>query len=933
MKKFILSAIALITATIAFAQALPNDPAVKTGKLENGMTYYLRHNALPEGRAEFYLATNVGAIQEEEGQDGLAHFLEHMCFNGLKNLPGKQMLDYLQHIGAEFGRNINASTGVEQTQYMLNNIPVVREGVLDTCLLVMHDYSHFVLNEAEEIDAERGVILEEKRTRNTASWRMFEQSAPLLYGESSKYAKCNIIGSEETLKTFTRETIVDYYETWYRPDQQALIVVGDIDVDQVYNKIVKLFSDIPAPVNPKEKVMPAVEINDEPVVGILTDPENTQTSVEFVWKLGEPTPKEMAGTAIGYVERLIKRIISSVMAERFEDITSKADAPFLGAGFGIADLCATCEVVEGNVVAENAKILEATEAFLMEIEKLKRFGVTDQEVDRVKEDIIKTYKTWVAGADTRKNPDFIQALMGHFFKGTPYMEPAMQLQITEALCSQLNADMINQILSQLLTGEHLTIIYTGVDQPGQVHPTKEQLLACVEKAQKAQIEAPKAEVINKDFMLGQNFKAGKVKSTAAGQYGTTVWTLSNGLKVVVKPTQYKKDQVIFSLVKDGGLTLVPTEDMPSFERNIAQLFASTSGIAGFPSNTVSKMLSGKSVRVGANIGATSNGISGSCDPEDFETAMQLLYLNFAAPRFDQEEWNVAINQLSSILPNMINTPDYALSKHVYEDLYHSPRYQMVDMEMLQKANLDTYAKNYKKMFADVAGATLYIVGNVEPEAIKPVVEKYCGAIAKGKKAAQINKENILKFAKGQNIDEFTAKMNTPKVTVIQVYNADMPYTVQKDVNLTAASFILDMIYVATLREEEGGTYGASSVMQLDYEPLSQKGIIQVAFDTNVDQQKTLRELAIKGLKNLAEQGPTDEQLTRAIENAKKNLPEQRITNNYWQSALRFNDKLGGNYDAEYEAAINNITAQGIKDALNEILKAGNFTEIVMTPAE
>ena len=254
MKKILaLAFFAFATSLCLAQQALPNDPEVRTGKLKNGMTYFIRHNALPEGRCEFYLATDAGAIQETPDQDGLAHFLEHMCFNGLKNLPGKQMLDYLLHLGAEFGRNINASTGVEQTQYMLKDIPVTREGVLDTCLLVMHDFSHFVLNEQEEIDAERGVILEEKRARSNASWRMFEKSTPYFYGESSKYAHCNIIGSEENIKNFKRESIVNFYETWHRPDLQALIVVGDIDVDQVYNKIVKLFADIPAPVNPKKK--------------------------------------------------------------------------------------------------------------------------------------------------------------------------------------------------------------------------------------------------------------------------------------------------------------------------------------------------------------------------------------------------------------------------------------------------------------------------------------------------------------------------------------------------------------------------------------------------------------------------------------------------------------------------------------------------------
>ena len=934
MKRTLIVVAALFSAALCFGQgiqALPNDPEVKTGKLDNGMTYYIRHNEKPAQRAEFYLATNVGAIQEGEGQDGLAHFLEHMCFNGLKNLPGKQMLDYLQNIGAEFGRNINASTGVEQTQYMLNNIPVIREGIIDTCLLIMHDYSHFVLNEPEEIDAERGVILEEKRTRNTASWRMFEKSAPYYYGDS-KYATCNIIGSEQTLKTFTPETIKDYYETWYRPDMQALIVVGDIDVDQIYNKIVKLFADIPAPEHPTEKIMPAVPLNDEPVVGILTDPENTQTQVEFIWKTGEPTPKEIKGTAVGYMENILKYVISSVMSERFNDIVSKPGAPFLGASFGVGELSKTCEAVFGNVVCDNAKTLEACKALLVEIEKAKRYGFTDDEVDRVKEDIIKSCKDDITGKESRMNANFIQPIMSHFFNGTPYMDPETELQIAQAICAQINAQVMNQVLAQMITGEHLVIVYEGVDKPDQVHPTEEQLLALVEEVKNSDIQANAAEAINKDFMAGRTVKAGKIKKISEGQYGSQVWTLSNGLKVVVLPTEYKKDQIVFSLRKKGGLSLVDEKDLDSFDDNIATLFISNSGLADFSSTTVQKMLSGKSLSVYTSISDATFTVSGSSTPEDIETALQLFYLNFTAPRFDQDEWNVGINQLKAIIPNFVTTPDYVLSKHVYDDLYEGTRKKMISTQTIENANLETYRKYYETFTADIAGTTLYIVGNVDVESLKPLVEKYCASLPKGKKASDWNLDNVTRFVKGTESDIFKTSMSTPKVTAVQVYNADIPFTLQKSVNLKAASFILDMIYTATLREEEGGTYGASASVDFGYEPI-ERAVIQVAFETNTEQQETLRALAIKGLRELAQNGPSEEQLSRAIENAKKNLPENRITNSYWLTALRYKEAHGGDYDAEYEQSVNSISAEGIQAVLNEILSQNNFYEIVMLPEE
>ena len=932
MKKYFAIVAAILAATLSFGQTpLPNDPAVKTGKLDNGLTYYIRHNDLPQGRAEFYLATNVGAIQETPDQDGLAHFLEHMCFNGLKNLPGKQMLEYLQHIGAEFGRNINASTGVEHTQYMLNNIPVAREGIVDTCLLVMHDYSHFVLNEPSEIDAERGVILEEKRTRNTASWRMFEQSAPYIYGKDSKYAGCNIIGSEENLKNFKPESLKAFYETWYRPDMQALIVVGDIDVEQIYGKIVKLFADVPAPEQPTVKVMPEVEINEDTRVGIITDPENTFTGIEFLWKTGKPTPKEINGTDAGYVERLLKRIVRGVMAERFDDITSKPGAPFLAASFSAQNLCENLEAYVGDVTFESGKALEAGKAYLLEIEKMKKFGFTDDEVNRVKENILKGLKDKVAGESTRKNPEFIRSLINNFFSGMPYMDPQTELMIAQAICSQISAAQINAIIPQVFTGEHLTIIYTGVDKEGETHPTEEQMLAMVEEVKNTKVEANAVEVIEKDFMAGTKIKAGKVSKASAGEYGSTVWQLSNGLKVVVLPTEYKKDQVIFNYRKKGGLLQIPTEDLASFDSSVSGVYAGCKGVASFPASTVSKMLTGKSVKVDTYFSTSYNGISGSCTPEDLETALQLMYLEIASPRFDQAEWDVAMNQISAVLPNMTGTPNYALQKHMYNTVYAgSPRKAVLSEEILAKANLQTYKKYYELLFKDVAGATLYIVGNVDLNTLKPLVEKYAGALKKGGKAFKDIAANIPGYSAGDVKDEFTTKMKTPKATVFQFYNADVKYDVQKEVNLQAAEFILDMIYTETLREEEGGTYGASASLDVSYEPL-EKAIIQVYFDTNVEKQTALRALAIKGLKELAQNGPTQEQLTRAIENAKKNIPEKRITNGWWMGALRQNATLGGDYDAQYEAAVSAISAEGIKAALGEILSSGNFAEVVMLP--
>ena len=316
--------------------ALPNDPAVRVGHLDNGLTYYIRHNELPARRAEFYLATNVGAIQETPDQDGLAHFLEHMCFNGTEHFPDKGILDYLRSIGAEFGRNINASTGFEETQYMLNNIPVERESVVDTCLMILCDYAHFVNNDPVEIDKERGVIIEERRSRRNASWRMMEGSLPIFF-EGTKMADCTLIGRQESLETFKPESLTTFYTTWYHPDMQAVIVVGDVDVDRTEAKIQEIFSVIPKCENPQPKAHLSIPDHAEPRVGILTDPERTNPSISVIWH-SEATPEIYNSTSLAPTEDLIKVMIQLVMQERFADITSKPDSPYLGAQLAFSSL-------------------------------------------------------------------------------------------------------------------------------------------------------------------------------------------------------------------------------------------------------------------------------------------------------------------------------------------------------------------------------------------------------------------------------------------------------------------------------------------------------------------------------------------------------------------------------------------------------------------
>ena len=932
MKRFILSIATLFVALVAFGQRpLPNDPEVRIGKLDNGMTYYIRHNDKPAQRAEFYLATDAGAYQEEDDQDGLAHFLEHMCSNGTKNFPGKKLLDWLQSIGAEFGRNINASTGFEQTQYMLNNIPIVRESIIDSCLLIMHDYSHFVTCDPVEIDAERGVILEERRGRRNAGWRMFEQSLPYYFGDTP-YSRRTLIGGEEQLKTFKYESLTNFYKKWYNPDLQAIIVIGDIDVDQIENKIKTTFSDVPAPEVPTQKVLHKIPGNEEPIFGIITDKEATSSQIELLWR-GEPLPMEFNNTDVAYMMDMVKAFISIIMRERFGDITSKPNAPFIGAQFGIGKLCNTCEAVSGNVTFKDGEGLKAFEAFLIEVEKLRRYGFTEGEVQRAKENILQAYDRAVEAAATRKNAEFVRPILNNFFFNEPILTPETDQQIAQAICSQLTAAVLNQMLPQMLTEQNVLVLFNGPEKEGLVNPTEAELAAVYAAAKNAEITPNAEETVNEPLLDASALKGAAVKKASTGIYGETVWTLKNGVKVIVLPTDYKKDQVIINLSMDGGRTLIATEDLPSFEDTIWKLFMRNCGLSKFSGTALPKMLAGKSAGANPFISNLTHGISASSTPKDIETAFQLLYLTFTDPRFDNDEYEIGLQQIKAVLPNIKNDPDFLFQAEKEKIFYdNNPRVLSLSEELVEKANIATVERVYRELFKDAAGAEVTIIGNVDLATLKPLVEKYIGSLPKGKKATDWNADNCISVVKGQVEKTVSLHMETPKSTVHQLYTAYLPVDIKTSVTLDVANYILDMIYTKTIREEQGGTYGVGSALQGRRKPYSRIDF-HVLFTTNVEQAELLSQIAIDELKKFAENGPTAEQFSMAMENLKKNLPEQRISNSYWLGALNHYYEYGVDYDKEYEAAINSVTPEDVKNILQAVLAENNFIEVTLTPQE
>ena len=929
MKKFFISLALTFIALTTFGQTqLPVDPNVRIGKLENGLTYYIRHNAQPAQRAEFYLATNVGAFQEEDDQDGLAHFLEHMCFNGTKNFPDKKLLEYLQGIGAEFGRNINASTGFEQTQYMLNNIPIIREGIIDSCLLVLHDYAHYVTCAPEEIDAERGVILEERRSRRDANWRTFERLLPFYFGDT-QMARRTLIGGEEQLKTFKYESLTNFYRKWYNPDMQAVIVVGDFDVDMMEQKIKETFSSIPAPEVPTVKPVIPIPGNKEPAVAIITDPETTSSSIQLIWK-GDAMPKEYASTDVAFMTDIIKMIIGDAFAERMEAITASSTAPFMSGSLGISQLVEGTDAVMSEVSFKDGDYKKALEAFYTEIERIKRYGITESELERAKMELISSAERGVEAAPTRKSPQLVYPILNHFFHNNYMLEPEMELQLVQAICAQLPAMVFQQIIDQMITEENMLIAYTAPEREGLVHPTEAELLAVIESVKASEIAAPVEEGANEPLLDADAIKAGKIKKEKAAAYGATEWTLSNGVKVVYLPTAHKADEVQVRVVMNGGRSLIETAELPSFDDNVWALYSQNRGLSKFSGVQLKKLLTGKNVRCELNIEKTRHNINIVSTPKDLETAMQLLYLNVTAPRFDNEEFLIGINQIKAVLPNLEKMPQLKLQKLIMETLYGgNERKLTISNEIIEKANINDFEKASRRLFSNVAGATVYVVGNVDAETLKPLVAKYIASLPGGKKGSKFidRSEDIVK---GNVVKNEAMVMETPKSTVLQVYTAYMPYSIKNEVLLDIAKLYLDMVYVETLRESEGGTYGASVATICSREP-KDVAIMQVAFETNPESAEKLSNLAVEGVQKLVAEGIPADKFDMIIKNIKKNIPQDRISNRYWGSVLQKSVEFGDKYDSEYEEAVDTATPEAVVKAVKELLADDNFIQLVVSP--
>ena len=907
-------------------QPLPIDPNVRYGKLENGLTYYIRHNELPKQRADFYIAQDVGAILEEDDQNGLAHFMEHMAFNGSKHFPGNSLISYLETIGVKFGMNLNAETQLNKTVYNISNVPVIREGIIDSCLLILHDWSGFLLLNEKEIDKERGVIREEMRSFGDADWRLFEKmQAEILPG--NKYAKRNLIGTEDIILNFKPETLRAFYKKWYRPDLQAVIIVGDIDVDQIESKLKSVYSDHPARVNPAERERYEVAENIEPLVGIATDKEATFTAFSINFK-HKPLPKELTGTMAHFMVNYFNSIISRIMGERLSEIAQQANAPFFAAyvyDFLFAQTDTEMALV-GRTIIKGNEIESGVKGITREMERVKKFGFNSSEYERAKINLLTSYENAFKEKNKIENTKYAEDYASHFTRGGYIPGVEMEWNIISAVAPQITLEMVNQYVQELIGDKNIVLTLTAPEKEDFALPTKELLLKWFQEARNEDLK-PLEETVSNEPLLSEIPSGGKVKTVSKDdKFGATVFELTNGVKVVIKTTDFKDDEILMGATSPGGYSHFPESEATNIK--LYELLSNLGGLGKFSSTDLTKALAGKKVSVNPAISLVDEGFSGSSNTKDFETMLQLIYLHFTAPRQDEEVYQSIMARVKSLLEGQEAAPEMALVDTLAKELYvNSVTKERLRVKDLENANYQTAFNWRKDRYADASDFTFIFVGNINPDEYKELIEKYLGAlpsINRKESFVRVNED----LHSGIIKNKFDQKMENPKATIVNTYWAISEPSLRNRIELDMLKQILQIVYTEKVREDESGTYGVKLNSEISNYPEGQI-LLQINFDTQPGKEDYLNGIVHTEFQNIAKEGPRQEDFNKAKEFMLKNRQEKERQNSFWLGAIT--EFYRDNYDGynDYQKTVNEVTPAAIQKKAKLIIDSNNLIEVIM----
>lgn len=931
MKKMMLALVLMgSTLTISAQQPqmppLPTDPNVRIGKLDNGLTYYIRHNELPENRADFYIAQKVGSILEEDNQRGLAHFLEHMCFNGTTHFPGKGIINWLESIGVRFGQNLNAYTSVDETVYNISDVPVIRDGIIDSCLLILHDWANDLTLDPKEIDNERGVIHEEWRSGQGAMMRMYEKTFPIMYA-GSKYGHRLPIGTIEVIDNFPHQALRDYYEKWYRPDQQGIIVVGDVDVDKVEAKIKEMFSPIEMPANPAPREYNPVPDNKEPIVTIAKDKEQPQTMI-YIWHKHPATPNEAKGNMGYLLQNYLFSMVESMLNARLNELTQSAEPPFIAAGAEDTDflLAKTTKAFAGIAITKDDGIESGFAALLREMERARKFGFTESEYNRAKADYLRHLESAYNERNKVKNDAYVQEYVRHFIDNEPIPGIETEYALMNQIAPNIPLEAINSVLPQLIKDENIVINVFGPDKEGMSYPTEQQLLDVLKKVKAEELTAY-VDKVSDEPLMKESPAAGKVVKEENGPFGSTVWTLSNGVRVVLKPTDFKADQIMMRAFSPGGTSLFGTKE--ALQLKMLNEVAGVGGLGNFSNVDLEKVLAGKKASVSAFVNGLSEGLSGSCSPKDMETLMQLVYLSFTAPRMDQDAFTSFKNRAKANLANQEANPMTALTDSIQFALYgNHPLAMRVKAEMIDNVDYKRIMDMYADRFKEAGDFTFLFVGNINLEEAKPMIETYLGGLPTIKRTENFADVNM-NFRKGEYKNVFNKELGTPMATVIVVAHGNCDYSLKSDILMKCLSRTLDMVYLEEVREKEGGTYGVQTVGQLTRYP-KDEALLQVVFNTDPTKREMLMGIIMGELQRVAKEGPKEEHLAKVKEAMVKQYAESIKENSYWLGVLNNYYWYNEDMDSKFVELVNSITVKDVQKFAKQLFDQGNLIEVCMT---
>lgn len=933
IKRMLTAAIMLIGTLGAFAQPqmqpLPLNPAVKHGTLPNGLQYFILHNEEPKDRANFYIAQKVGSTLETTEQLGLAHFLEHMAFNGTSHYPGKDMLNYLQNKGIRFGADINAYTSFDETVYNINNVPTTDTALMDSVLLAIHDWSCEILLEEDEINAERGVIEEEWRSRNDASSRMVEYILPKIYKEY-QYQQTPI-GKMEVVRNFKPEVLRAYYKKWYRPDQQGIVIVGDFDAAEMEKKVIDLFSPIQMPENAAERTYPVVSDNKEPIFVFFDDPELQFPRLTLSFK-SEKTPFEQRNTLPGFVQdQLLESILSSLINNRLSEYNQKPECKYAYAGVSFGDYwISKTKAAFTLTVVGKTEIKDAFAEAIGIVARACKTGFTDSELQRVRDNMISRYERMYNERNKTTNGAFAQELIRHFVDNEAAPGIEAEFELVKQLLPNIPVQAINQVAAMLLTPENQVMV---IDQPKKDEftvVTEQDMIPVLNNALNAEYEAYVDEVIT-DPLIEKLPKPGKVKAESAGKFGTTELLLSNGVKVIVKPTDFKADEIRVTAFRNGGKRSYPESQAANVL--LMEDAYSASKLGNFDNTKLRKYLAGKVASLSYSLGNTVNEFSGRSSVKDLPTLMELIYAGFTSVNPDPETYNSLMDQARTMLKNRDADPNHVFAKHLAAAQYgNNPMFQEIDVNTIDSANYPEMVNMIKQSTANAADYTFIFVGNVDIETLKPLLEQYVASLPASKKGKSVVKDlTPIAIASGQVIDNFKQPMHSPKSQVYAVFSGtNVPYSIENAVKLSTIGQILRMVYTETLREEMGGTYspGAGAVLN----PYTGQWMILYTYETNADMLGKMEERANSEFLKLLNEGASEKDFNKVKEATMKQYEINVRNNGYWENNL-LNYEKGFDDITNHKAAIENLTLEELNKFMKNLYNGKNRIEVIMEGVE